>query len=84
MSAAERTVLQELLQAVPPPNGQRRRKRGKPAPSTLTKKCTFTLPADLAERVRALCTAQDLKQRRVLETLLRSYVAQHVHVLDSA
>lgn len=76
-------VLAELLAAVPPPA------RGAVAeedcfspptedePEGRLQKCSFDLPHELARSFRALCALQGVKQRRVIERLVRAYVRQH-------
>jgi hypothetical protein len=82
MSAAERALLRELVQSVPPPSGGKpRRRRGKAVASQETLKLSVALPAELAATFRGLCKAQGRRQRRVLEELVRAYVAQHGHLL---
>ncbi|RMG16224.1 MAG: hypothetical protein D6731_06685 [Planctomycetota bacterium] len=41
------------------------------------RKCTYALPGDLADALRAVCAAQGVTQREVVEAVLRSYVEQH-------
>ena len=79
-------VLEELVAAVPPPRrgGERALPEEDcfapptdPEPEGRLQKCSFDLPAELARSFRALCALQGVKQRRVVERLVRAYVRQH-------
>lgn len=86
-------VLQELMNAVPPPRTEAQRRERERTQAGLTsafdppldeqeppaalRKCSFDLPQDLAREFRMLCAIQGVKQRRVVERLLRAYVEQH-------
>ena len=75
-------VLAELLAAVPPPAHAAEEDCFAPpeereAPEGRLQKCSFDLPHDLARSFRALCAIQGVKQRRVIERLVRAYVRQH-------
>ena len=64
MSAAERALLNELREAIPPPAAKGRGRRPKRGASEATARCGVTLPAGLADSFRALCAAQQRTQRR--------------------
>lgn len=75
-------VLAELLAAVPPPAPAGDEDCFAPPqerddPQGRLQKCSFDLPHDLARSFRALCAIQGVKQRRVIERLVRAYVRQH-------
>jgi hypothetical protein len=82
-------VLQELMNAVPPPRTDAQRRERERAASAFDpppdeheatgalRKCSFDLPAELAKDFKLLCAIQGVKQRRVIERLLQAYVDQH-------
>ncbi len=81
MSAAERALLRELVNAVPKPSKGKSRRRRSAKASGETAKLSVALPVELADPFRALCKIQGRRQRRVFEDLVRAYVAQHGHLL---
>lgn len=86
-------VLQELMNAVPPPRTDAQRQARERAtratsaafdpplddvePAQGLRKCSFDLPQELARDFKLLCAIQGVKQRRVVERLLAAYVEQH-------
>lgn len=81
-------VLDELVAAVPPPRAPRVAIEEDcfapptdPEPEGRLQKCSFDLPAELARAFRAVCALQGVKQRRVVERLVRAYVRQHAPVV---